>query len=253
MVKLSLALLVGVVVWAASAKGQEAPVAAPADSPAPAPTPTVRVVLVGDSTVTEDAGWGKGFASLLADGVACINHAHGGRSSKSYRDEGWWDKAVAERADYVLLQFGHNDQPGKGPERETDPATTFRANMRRYVEEARAAGMKPILVTSLTRRNFNEDGTLRDTLGPYAEATRAVAAETGVPLVDLYARSTAVVTALGPAACEWLSPIKADGSVDTTHLNERGSDVFAVLVAAELRRVAPELAAHLKPLAKAGE
>jgi lysophospholipase L1-like esterase len=97
---------------------------------------------------------------------------------------------------YVLIQFGHNDQPGK-PGRSTDLATEFPANMKRYVEDVRAAGAKPVLVTPLTRRSF-KDGKLVDDLGPWADAVRKVATETNTPLVDLHARSFAAVQAMGP-------------------------------------------------------
>lgn len=120
----------------------------------------MKVVLAGDSTVTDDAGWGVGFATRLVPGTACVNLAQGGRSSKSFRDEGWWDRVLETRGDVVLIQFGHNDQPGKGPERETDPETTYRANLAGYVVEARGAGMTPVIVTSLTRRWFDTDGRL---------------------------------------------------------------------------------------------
>src|SRR5262245_13061100 len=92
-------------------------------------SPAIRIVLVGDSTVTDDSGWGSGFKHHVADGVEVINTAANGRSSKSFIDEGRWAEALAKRGQYYLIQFGHNDEPGKGPERETDPKTTFRANM----------------------------------------------------------------------------------------------------------------------------
>ena len=81
-----------------------------------------------------------------------VNLALNGRSSKSFRDEGAWAKVMAEKPNFVLIQFGHNDVAGKGPERETDPATSYRANLERYVEEVRAAGATPVLVTSIVRR-----------------------------------------------------------------------------------------------------
>ena len=206
-----------------------------------------KIVLVGDSTVTDGAGWGAGFKSLLAADVECVNLSQGGRSSKSYRNEGWWDKAMAERGDYVLIQFGHNDQPGKGPERETDPNTTFRENMKRYVEEVRSAGGKPVLVTSLTRRSFNPDGKIRDTLTDYAAATRAVAQDTKAPLIDLHARSIALCESLGPDKCKSFNPPpRDDGREDVSHLNADGSRAFAQLVIDDLARVAPELAGRLK-------
>jgi lysophospholipase L1-like esterase len=97
----------------------------------------------------------------------------------------------------VLVQFGHNDQPGK-PGRSTDLATEFPANLKAYVDEIRAAGGKPVLVTPLTRRQF-KDGKLIDDLSPWAQATRKVATETGTPLVDLHADSYAAVQAMGAA------------------------------------------------------
>src|SRR5215213_2699596 len=121
-------------------------------------TAKVRIVLAGDSTVTDDSGWGAGFAHLATDGVEVVNLSASGRSSKSYIDEGRWKEALARRGNYYLIQFGHNDEPGKGPERETDPATTFRANIVRYVDEARGIGATPVLVTPLVRRIYNEDG-----------------------------------------------------------------------------------------------
>src|SRR5687767_2797294 len=95
-------------------------------SGASAPDP-IHIVLVGDSTVTEGSGWGLGFREVLAVGARVTNTAQNGRSSKSFRDEGHWAAALAARGHYYLIQFGHNDQPGKGPERETDPETIFPA------------------------------------------------------------------------------------------------------------------------------
>jgi hypothetical protein len=73
----------------------------------------VRIVLVGDSTVTDDSGWGTGFKARVVDRAECVNLARNGRSSKSYRDEGLWGRVLEAKADYVLIQFGHNDMPAK--------------------------------------------------------------------------------------------------------------------------------------------
>jgi lysophospholipase L1-like esterase len=207
----------------------------------------VKIALVGDSTVNDPGGWGGGLKEWLGPGVELTNAAANGRSSKSYRDEGRWQQALELKADYYLIQFGHNDQPGKGPERETDPETTYRENLRRYVTEARAIGAKPILVTSLTRRNFDPGtGRIADTLEPYAVATRAVAEELGVPLIDLHARSIEFCNAIGEAASHAFNPPTTDGKPDNTHLNPAGSEAFARLVAEEIGRVAPKLATRLK-------
>ena len=208
-------------------------------------------LLVGDSTVTDEEGWAPGFRTRLRPGVECVNFARGGRSSKSYRDEGHWAEAIRTPAAYVLLQFGHNDQPGKGPERETDPDTGFAANLARYVAEARAAGIRPVLVTSLTRRTFDPTtGHLADTLGPYVAATRRTATALDVPLLDLHEASTRLCRSLGPAGCERLSPRNPDGtSTDATHLNAAGSARFGALVAALAADAVPRLRPFLKAAA----
>ncbi|HEY3762924.1 MAG TPA: pectinesterase family protein [Verrucomicrobiae bacterium] len=201
----------------------------------------ITIVLVGDSTVTDGSGWGLGFKQFVdTNRAVCINEAANGRSSKSYIDEGRWTKALAVKGDYYLIQFGHNDEPGKGPERETDPATTYSQNLARYVDDVRAMGAKPILVTSMTRRIYDASGKLKPSLVPYEEAMKKVAAEKNVPLVDLHDRSVELCQKLGENAVAKFNPI-AKGKPDTTHLNTAGRVVFARLVVKELRKAVPEL------------
>jgi beta-xylosidase/lysophospholipase L1-like esterase len=205
----------------------------------------VRILLAGDSTVTDASGWGRGFKARVAATAAVVNAARGGRSSKSYAAEGHWAAALARRPTHVLLQFGHNDQAGKGPERETD-LPTYRANLERYVTEARAAGAEPVIVTSLTRRRFTPVGRVESDLEDRAEAARAVAAAHGVPLVDLHAASIAALERLGAERGRALGPLKADGTMDETHLNEDGAALFGALVAEGLASSVPALAPHLR-------
>ncbi|WP_184630864.1 rhamnogalacturonan acetylesterase [Xanthomonas arboricola] len=174
-----------------------------------------KIVLVGDSTTAMQGGWGPSFcAQHVTSFLSCLNLARGGRSTSNYRAEGSWEIALHElrsggyRQVYVLIQFGHNDQPGK-PGRSTDLKTEFPANLRRYVAEARAAGAIPVLVTPLTRRQFAR-GQLVDDLGPWAEATRKVAQELQVPLIDLHARSRALVQGMGPVLAMRLAQRPAD-------------------------------------------
>jgi len=223
-----------------------------------------RIVLAGDSTVASSSGWGDTFMNLLAPGVECVNLARGGRSSLSFRAEGHWQKVLEAKPAWVLIQFGHNDQPGKGPGRETDARTTFRENLARYVAETRAAGAQPVLITSLTRRNFNAQGKIDaahlvgfsdsqgqvhpDTLTDYVEATRVVAAEQKVPLLDLNARSIEQLNGLTPEAAAAFDPKPKDPSKpDKTHLSPEGATKTAGLVAGEIRKAAPDLAKFLKP------
>jgi pectinesterase len=207
------------------------------------PAPSIRIVLVGDSTVTDDSGWGAGLRRLATEGVEVVNTAANGRSSRSFIDEGLWAQALAKRGQYYLIQFGHNDEPGKGPERETDPKTTYRAFMARYVDESRAIGAKPILVTSLVRRIYNQDGTIRTTQTPYVEAVRALALEKQVPLVDLHAISLADAEHAGDDVWADLSPRDDTGQIDRTHLNAKGGEVVGRMVAEALRQAVPDLAA----------
>ncbi len=206
----------------------------------------VRIVLVGDSTVNDGGGWGYGFKQFLTADVECINTAANGRSSKSFIAEGRWQKALALKGDYYLIQFGHNDEPGKGPDRETIPATTYTENLVRYVDEARTIGAKPVLVTSLTRRIFDKSGSgkIVSSLVPYVDAMKKVAADKNVPLLDLHARSIELCEKIGPAEAAKFNPIK-DDKPDTTHLNAGARVVFARLVVEELRKSVAELAPHL--------
>ncbi len=219
----------------------------PLASESPPSAKKIRIILVGDSTVTDKSGWGAGFKQLIDDRTECINYARGGRSSKSFIEEGHWAQALAGGADYVLIQFGHNDMPGKGPARETDPNTTYRQWMSRYVDQSRAAGAVPVLVTSMTRRIFRE-GKIATILGPYAQAVRDLAREKNVPLLDLHRASIDLLNQLGPAESETLGPI-VNGRADRTHLSPKGQTIMAALVADLLARAVPELAPHPNPAA----
>ena len=168
------------------------------------PIRAYKVILVGDSTMAPGSGWGSMFcAEHVKSSVACLNLGRGGRSTRSYRQEGSWAIALGEAKapgyaeTYVLIQFGHNDQSSK-PERWTDRTTEFPANLTRFVADVRAAGAVPVLVTPLTRREFR-NGRLDNTLAPWAEEVRRVARATGAPLVDLNADSAALVQRMGPA------------------------------------------------------
>jgi pectinesterase len=200
----------------------------------------IKVVLVGDSTVNDEGGWGPGFRASFGAGIQVINLARNGRSSKSFRDEGLWAGAIAARPDYVLIQFGHNDVPGKGPERETDPKTTYRVNITRYIDDVRAAHATPILVTSIVRRNFTADGKIKvDSLAPYVAEVRAIAAENNVPLIELYNLTREQAEKAGPAGSLEIGRIGPDGKQDTTHLGPKGQQEIGRMAAREFARLVP--------------
>lgn len=211
----------------------------------------IKIILIGDSTMTDNAGWGLGFKQFLdPDKVELINASRGGRSSMSFMKEGRWTNALALKGNYYLIQFGHNNEPGK-PGRSTD-MSTFVANMKQYVDDTRAIGAKPVLVTPLTRRQWDKEhpGKIKSSLAPYSVEVRKIAAEKHVPLVDLQARSIELCESLGPEKCLEFSPLKTntDGKVayDGTHLNDKGHVLFARLVVDELRKACPELAPNLR-------
>ena len=249
--------------------------AAPATEPVRKITPS-KIILVGDSTTAVVGGWGPSFcANHVTSFMACVNLARGGRSSGNYRTEGSWEVALAEMRTrgykdiWVTIQFGHNDQPGK-PGRSTDLATEFPANLARYIDEARAAGAKPILVTPLTRRMF-VGGKLQNDLEPWAAAVRKVAAEKKVPLIDLHAESQQAVQSMGEAEADRFAQVPKGEvpvdivappsstevqdmpwgqrklSFDRTHLGRDGSDYFARMVAGELAAAVPAMRPLLLP------
>ena len=211
-----------------------------------APGKPLRVILVGDSTMASSTGYGDALCARLAPETACHNLARGGRSSESFRAEGRWDEVrslLSARdgfaASYVLIQFGHNDQPGK-PGRSTDYVHEYPANMRRYVMEAREAGGIPVLVTPLSRRSFRS-AWVHDDLAPWSAAVRQVARETNTPLVDLHALSMADVQAMGPVKADALA--RAGANFDYTHVGPAGAERYAGMVAGELHRRVPGVGA----------
>ena len=202
----------------------------------------IHVVLVGDSTVNDEGGWEPGFRASFGQEVQVTNLARNGRSSKSFRDEGLWNAALAAKPDYILIQFGHNDVPGKGPDRETDPTSTYRQNIVRYVDEARDIGTKPVLVTSIVRRNFTPDGKIKlDSLAPYVEVVRAVAAGKDVPLIDLYDLTRQQAEAAGPLGSIEIGKKLPDGRQDTTHLGLKGQQEIGRIAAREFARLEPRV------------
>jgi lysophospholipase L1-like esterase len=234
------------------------------------PVLPIRVILVGDSTMATRTGYGDALCARFTPGTSCINLARGGRSSGSFRAEGRWDEVqkllqdgASYRASYVLVQFGHNDQPGK-PGRSTDLVTQFPANMARYAAEVKQLGGVPVLVTPLTRRTF-KGAYLKDDLAPWSAATRKVAQALKVALLDLNARSADTVQHMGQQEADTLAmepPPKDPAPVvnsaaaepqgapkstfDRTHVGQKGAELFSGMVAQELVRLIPSVAASIK-------
>ena len=214
----------------------------------------VRVELIGDSTQTNNAGYGRGFCANLASDVDCVNMSKGGASTKTFRTLGLWDRGLATKPDYMVIQFGHNDMEKVDGKAENDRQVSmaeYEANLRRMVTEARAAGIKPVLCTPLTRRYFGADGKIHSDLLGHAATMKKVAAEMKVPVVDLQRESIVLLDEIGEAKGNKLAITKKDDAgatiFDKTHLNWAGSYVFGRMVAKGLGEAVPELKGYVRP------
>ena len=153
---------------------------------------------------------------------------------------------MAGKSNIILIQFGHNDSHDPQKPGSTDPANDFRDNLRRYVDEARAGGAVPILVTPMVRRNFAASGRIDESLprslSAYALAMKAVGEEKKVFVIDLHSSSKALAEKLGPTA----SGAMASTKEDNTHFNEKGARAMAALVMTRLPEADPRIKAVLK-------
>ncbi|WP_312176488.1 rhamnogalacturonan acetylesterase [Chryseobacterium sp.] len=220
--------------------------------------------LIGDSTMANkenpdknpEHGWGQVLNQFFTTGIEIQNHAMNGRSSKSFRTEGRWAaiEKQLKKGDFVIIQFGHNDQKVKDSTKFTNPYTQYRANLERYVKETRAKGAIPILMTSIVRRNFNENGVLIDTHKEYPLVVRMVANDLNVPFVDMQLLTEQLEIAYGPENSKKLhlhfkegeEPYYPKGKDDDTHLSKLGADLEAKLAADSLKNMKTGLEKFIK-------
>jgi len=198
------------------------------------------IFVAGDSTAAPYGekqapmtGWAQVLCEFTLDGVRVEDRAVGGRSTKSFRDEGRWDRLLNDLkpGDFVVIQFGHNDQKENQPKVYAPAHTDFKANLTRFVKEVREKGGKPVLATSVTRRVFDGNGKLTFSLREYPECLREVARETETPLVDLYVLTRAWVEEAGPEKSAGFytnlepgeSPNYPNGNRDNSHFQRVGA------------------------------
>lgn len=220
----------------------------------------ITVYLVGDSTMSQkqikaypEAGWGMPFAFFFKPEVRVDNRAQNGRSTKSFLNEKRWVSVMdsLREGDYVLIQFGHNDEIQTKKNATTE--TEFRANLIKFVKETRSKKANPVLITAVARRKFDQAGKLEDTHKIYSEIVRQVSREAKVPLIDLDKKSQTLLTELGPEKSKFLynhlvpgeHPNYPNGSEDDTHFNEFGARKMAQLVLSEIRSLKLGLADHI--------
>lgn len=250
------------------------------------PDKTTTIFVIGDSTAANkdttggkvERGWGMMLQNCFdADHIVVDNHAVNGRSSKSFLDEGRWDKVLEKirPGDYVIIQFGHNDEKAQ-PNRHTDPGSTFDYHLARYVRETREHGGIPVLMNPVVRRNFfilppevaddeqlrnsifsdtehlTEGDTLNDTHGLYRVAPRDVARRMNCHFIDANQITHDLEQGLGREASKklhmWFRPGEEpsipQGKQDNTHYNIYGAQVVADLLADALCKEIPLLKAY---------
>ncbi len=210
--------------------------------------------LMGDSTMAEknlaggnpERGWGMMFPNFLDSGVDVVNYAQNGRSTKSFIDLGLWDKVKAnlKAGDYVFIQFGHNDAKQDDPARYAPAYGAYQENLRLFVRTALDAGAHPVLLTPVARRWFKEGRLDRNCHTDYPDAMKQVAAEFGIPLLDITTASLNWLEGLGDAASRPFFMIST-GKDDNTHTVASGARKITELVCDKIREQLPEIAAHL--------
>ena len=223
----------------------------------------ITVYLAGDSTLAEKAddkrpetGWGEYLQSQFDERYVKIeNHAQNGRSTKSFIDEGRWQKIVdkLKRGDYVFIEFGHNDEKLDKPNVGAAANGEYRENLLRMVKDVRAKKAFPVLLTSVARRKFDDSGKLVATHGEYPNAMRKVAAEMKVPLIDMEQKSSAILTKFGAEDSKNLflqlkpkaHPNYPEGVEDNTHFSAFGAEQMARAAADGIREAKVKLAKYL--------
>lgn len=217
---------------------------------------THRIFIAADSTAASygperapQAGWGQALQSWLDEGQWQVrNHAVGGRSTRSFINEGRLDAIEKElqAGDVLLIQFGHNDAKREDPTRYTDPDSDYPQFLSRYIAAARGKGATPILITPVARLLY-DFGALLDTHGRYTQAMKQVAKEQNVQLIDLNASSMAWIRALGEQGAKpYFMFVPEQNKADGTHFSVAGATAVACQVMRGWVEIAPQMKATLK-------
>ncbi|MFC6634392.1 rhamnogalacturonan acetylesterase [Microbulbifer taiwanensis] len=219
------------------------------------------VYMAGDSTMAikeikdyPETGWGVPFAVFFDDRVMVDNRARNGRSTRTFIEEGRWQdiEAALQPGDFVIIQFGHNDESEEKADRYTKPEA-YKANLSRFIRETRAKGARPLLLTPVTRRYFDDSGEIEHT-HPYAPLARQVAAAEKVDFIDMELISREYFQSLGDrdSALRFMHippdthPSYPRGVRDDTHFNQLGAREVAQLVLKELKKMEHPLVQKLR-------
>jgi len=241
-------LIVMIILFSAAAFAQRSP---------------VTIFLAGDSTMAAklpdkrpETGWGEMLGGHFKDGAVRVeNRAMNGRSTKTFISEGRWQKIIDDlrKGDFVFVQFGHNDESKDKGERYTPPED-YRKNLIRFVEEVRAKGGNPVLLTPVMRRRFDKDGKFYDTHGEYPGIVRDVAKELKSSLIDMHRSSEVVIVKYGVEGSRKLflqlkpgeNANYPSGIEDNTHFSPLGAEEMAQLVVDGIRANKLKLSKYLR-------
>ncbi len=224
-----------------------------------------RIFWAGDSTVKQNdytsypqTGIGQGLPLYFKKDIIIVNRAENGRSTKSFINEGRL-KAIEneiQKDDFLFIQFGHNDEK-PDIERHTDAFTTYQDNLEAFIRVARTHNAHPVLITSLYRRVFDENGNLIEkTHQDYPTAMIELGEKMQVPVIDLCSISKQLIQEAGPLKSkDWFLHIAPnryanfpEGKTDNSHLQYEGAVFFAKIIADELRKLGKKYEALLLPL-----
>lgn len=223
----------------------------------------IKVYLIGDSTMCEYGatrapltGWGMPFKNYFDSSVVIDNRARGGRSTRTFISENRWQPIAdsLNEGDYVLIQFGHNDEAKeeKYKDRYT-PVPDYKNNLIKFITETRAKKAIPVLITPVSRLRFDKAGKQQETHTEYTAACYEVAKQYNVPLIDLDKKSRELLQQLGLENAKLLfmqlepgeNPSYPEGQKDNTHFNAYGARRIAELVLQQIQELHLELAGHI--------
>lgn len=212
----------------------------------------IKIFLAADSTVQQynddkyQGGWGEFLQDYFTNDVQVVNHAIGGRSSKTFIEEGRLNKiteAIGED-DYLLIQMGHNDSTKSKPERYTDPFTSYKEYLKIYIKRARMYQAEPVLITPVARLH-EEKGEFINDFPTYCQGMKEVAKEEKVLLIDLMEKSLRLFEILGYQEVYTFFMVSVNEN-DYTHFTKKGAKRMAELVAESIKEQILPLSQYIK-------
>lgn len=218
------------------------------------------VFLCGNSTVVDQdnepwASWGQMIPRFFNEQVCFANYAESGESANTFIAAGRLAKIRSQikPGDYVFVEFGHNDQKQKGPDK--GPYTSFTKSLREFITQARSKGANPVFVTPTQRRSFGDNGKIQDTHGEFPNAMRALAKEENVPVIELNEMTRTLYEAMGPEESKKAFvhypantyPNQTQALADNTHFNPYGAYEIAKCVIEGMKANRLPLVEYLRP------